>query len=173
MDLLWTVLKQINMMFFHILRAKEFERLKGSVNKIFRSLIAKEADIALVDLGYVPCFVKYPRWSSIFRILSVELWLVLVTSIVIAAISTALVGRYSCTSEWQGYKTLTCSLTTRWVVFLGVPVSTMTCPLALRSPSFAWVSCSNQVLSMALDKNTVSFSKLVTKQKPQNYKEIL
>jgi hypothetical protein len=29
------------------------------------------------------------------------------------------------------------------------------------------------VLSMALDKNTVSFSKLVTKQKPQNYKEIL
>ena len=59
---------------------------------------------------YVPCSVKYPRWSSIFRILSEELWLVLIMSMVIAAISTTLVGRYSCTSEWQVDKTLTSSL---------------------------------------------------------------
>ena len=82
---------------------------------------------------YVPCSLKYPRWSSIFRILSVELWLVLIISIVIAAISTTLVGRYSCTSEWQGYKSLTSSLTKLWGVFLGVSVSTMPRTPSLRS----------------------------------------
>jgi len=68
---------------------------------------------------YVPCSDKYPRWNSIFRIQSVELWLVLIISIVIAAISTTLVGRYTCTSEWQGYKTLTISLIKVWALILG------------------------------------------------------
>ena len=88
---------------------------------------------------YVPCPVKYPRWSSIFRILTVELWLVLIISIVIAAISTTLVGRYSCTSEWQVYKTLTNSLTNVWAVILGVSVSTMPRTPSLRSLFLAWV----------------------------------
>ena len=83
---------------------------------------------------YVLCSVKYPRWSSVFRILSVELWLVLIISIVIAAIPTTLVGRHSCTSEWQGYKTLTSSLINVLAVILGVSVSTMP-----RSPSLRWL----------------------------------
>jgi len=88
---------------------------------------------------YVPCSIKYPRWSSIFRILSVELWLVLIISIVTAAISITLVGRYSCTSEWQGYKTLTSSLTNVWAVMLGVSVSMMPRAPSLRSLFLAWV----------------------------------
>ena len=88
---------------------------------------------------YVPCSVKYPRWSSIFRILTVELWLVLIISIVIAAISTTLVGRYSCTSEWQRYKTLTSSLINLWTVILEVSVTTMPSATSLRSLFFAWV----------------------------------
>jgi len=87
----------------------------------------------------VPCSVKNPRWNSIFRILSVEMWFVLVISIVIAAILTTLVGRYSCTSEWQGYKTLTSSLTNVWAVILGVSVSTMPRTPSLRSLFLAWV----------------------------------
>ena len=88
---------------------------------------------------YVPCSVKYPRWSNIFRILSVELWLVLITSIVIATISTTLVCRYSCKPEWQGYKTLTSSLTNVWAVILGVSVSTMPRTPSLRSLFLVWV----------------------------------
>jgi hypothetical protein len=88
---------------------------------------------------YVPCSVKYPRWSSIYRILSVELWVVLIISIVIVAISTTLVGRYSCTSEWQGYKTVTSSLTNVWAVIIGVSVSTMPRAPSLRSLFLAWV----------------------------------
>ena len=88
---------------------------------------------------YVPCSVKYPRWSSIFRMFSVELWLVLTLSIEIEAISTTLVGRYSRRLEWQGYKTLTSSLTKLWSVILGVAVSTMPRTPSLRSLFIAWV----------------------------------
>ena len=74
---------------------------------------------------YGPCSVKYPRWSSVFRIFPVELWLVLIISVVTAAISTTLVGRYSCTSEWQRYKTLTSSLNNVCAFITGVAVSTV------------------------------------------------
>ena len=88
---------------------------------------------------YVPCSVKYPRWSSIFRILSTELWLVLIISIVIAAISTTIVGRNSCTSEWQKYKSLPSSLTNVWAVILRMPVLRMPRTPSLRSLFLAWV----------------------------------
>ena len=88
---------------------------------------------------YVPCSVKYPRWSSIFRILSVELWLVLIISIVLATISITLVGRYSCTAEWQGYKSLTSSLNKVWALLLGVSVSTLPHGSSLCSLLFCWV----------------------------------
>jgi hypothetical protein len=42
---------------------------------------------------YVPSSVHHPRWSIIFRILFLELWVVLIISILIAAISATLVVR--------------------------------------------------------------------------------
>jgi len=162
MDLLWIVLRQMNMTFVHVPTPTEFEIQNGwKINYLINAMLAKDAYIALGDLGslvylvsyldtastyyitnirwYVPCSVKYPRWSSIFRILSVELWLVLIVSIVTAAISTTLLGRYSCTSEWQGYKTLTSSLTNLWAVILCVSVSTMPRATSLRWLFLAWV----------------------------------
>ena len=68
-----------------------------------------------------------------------ELWLDLIISIVTAAISTTLVGRFSCTSEWQGYNALSSSLTNVWAVVLGVSVSTMPGTPSLRSLFLAWV----------------------------------
>ena len=95
---------------------------------------------------YAPCSVTYPKWSSIFRIFSVELWLILIISIVFAAITTKILGRYSSTSEWQGYKTLASSLTKVWTVILGVPVSMMPRTSSLRSLFLAWV-CFSLVFS--------------------------
>ena len=151
----------MNLTFVYVPTPEGFEFGKGSINNLFTAMIAKEAYLALgsvkrnfsfytfFDLTntytttklrwYVPCYVKYPRWSNMFRILSVELWLVLIISIVIAAISTTLVGRYSCTSEWQGYKTLTSSLTNLWAVIVGVSVSTMPRAPSLRPLFLAWV----------------------------------
>jgi len=160
--LLNIVLQQMNMTFVHVPTPDGFEiKSDGSINNLIISMMTKKSYIALGGLGstiylepfldtastcyitnirwYVPCFGKYPRWSSIFRILSVELWLVLIIPIVTAAISTTLVGRYSCTSEWQGYKTLKSSLTNLWAVILGVAVSTMPRTTSLRSLFLAWV----------------------------------
>jgi hypothetical protein len=88
---------------------------------------------------YVPCYAKYPRWSSIYNILSVKLWVILIISIVTVAISTALVGRYSRTSEWQRYKTVANTLTDVWAVILGVGVPTMPRTPSVRSLFLAWV----------------------------------
>jgi hypothetical protein len=151
----------MNMTFVPMPPPEGFGMHIGLLENVIRAMIAKEVYIALGDVGnhilletyfdltstynifsvrwYVPCSVKYPRWSSIFRILSVELCIVLIVSIVIATISTTLFGRYSCTSEWQGYKTLISSLTNLWAVILGVSVSMMPRAPSLRSLFLAWV----------------------------------
>ena len=120
MDLLTMVLKQMNMTLVHVPTPEGFEIEKGLTDNLTEAMIAKKAYISLGLLGthivlhpfldftnshyilsfswYVPCSEKYPRWGSIFRILSVELWTILIISIVSEAISTTLVGRYSCTS---------------------------------------------------------------------------
>ena len=150
----------MNMTFVQVPLPKDFD-FGNLDNYLPKGMIEKEIYIVIGNVGnyflsnpyfdstnacstmrmrwYVPCSVKYPRWSSIFRILSVELWLVLIVSIVIAAISTTLVGRYSCTSEWQVYKTLTSSLTNVWAVVLGVSVSTLPRTPSLRSLFLAGV----------------------------------
>jgi hypothetical protein len=158
-NLLRVVLQQMNMTFVHVPTPEGFEIEHGYFSDLIEPMVEKKAHLALGDVinsfasffdststyhfnsvrWYVPCSVKYPRWSSIFRILSVDLWLVLIISIVIAAISTTLVGRYSCTSEWQGYKTLTSSLISVWAVILGVSVPTMPRTPSLRSLFLSWV----------------------------------
>jgi len=161
-DLLKIVYEHMNMTFVHVPTPEDFEHF-GRLNLeiLVLGMLRKEIYIALGSIAshymlhnsidstnlhtvsrvrwYVPCSVKYPRWSSIFRILSFELWLVLIISIVIAAISTTLVGRCSYTSEWQGYKTLTNSLSNIWAVILGVSVSKMPRAPSLRMLFLAWV----------------------------------
>jgi hypothetical protein len=143
------------MTYVYVSTPEGFETEQSSAANLVSTLIAKKAYIALGDVTvhnllfsyldctnthyifsyrrYVPCSVKYSRWSSIFRILSAELWLVLIISIVIVAISTKHFVRYSCTSEWQGYKTLTSTLTNVWAVIVGVSVSRMPRTPSLRS----------------------------------------
>ena len=161
MDLLMVVLQQMNMTYILFTLPENFETEENKFNKLVTPLFRKEYNIILGNVGnifslhartsstnsyyiltrrwYVPCSEKYPRWSSIFRILSMELWLFLIISIVIVAISSTLVARYSCTSERHGYKTLKSSFTNLWAVILGVSVSSMPRTLSLRSLFFAWV----------------------------------
>ena len=161
LDLLRIILKQMNMTFFHVPTPDFYESEEGFANILFSLMVTKKAYIALGQVHrellfynffdstnshfttrirwYVPCSVKYPRWSSIFRILSVELWIVLIISIVIVAISTKIFGRCSCTPEWPSYKTLKSSFTHIWAVILGVSVSTMPRTPSLRSLFLAWM----------------------------------
>jgi hypothetical protein len=160
-DLLKVVLEQMNMTFVRVPTPEGFKKEERSVNNVIVAMWAKKAYIALDSLVsnfyidpisdstdnyyttrvrlYVPCSVKYLCWSNVIRILSVELWLFLIISIVTAANSITLVGRYSCTSEWKGYKTLTSLLINVWAVILGVSVSTMPRAPSLRSVFLARV----------------------------------
>jgi hypothetical protein len=161
MDLLTVVLQQMNMTFILVPTTEFSEGTKDLLSNIFNYMSEKKCYIILGNVAffnlkeelidntnihyivkirwYVPCSIKLPRWNSIFRILSVQLWLVLIISIVVAAISITLLRRYSCTSEWQGYKTVTSTLTNLWAVFLGVSLSTMPRTPTLRSVFIAWV----------------------------------
>ena len=178
MNLLKLVLKQMKMTFIHVSTPEGFDIDRGLTRNLTQAMLKKEAYIALGEIGshylndpfldftnnhymvsirwYVPCPVKYQRWSSIFRIFSVELWLVLIISIGFAAISTTLVGRYSCTSEWQRYKTLTSSLINLWAVILGVSISTMPRAPSLRSLFLAWV-CFSLVLGTVFQAFLTNF----------------
>jgi len=105
----------MNLTFAHIPTPDGFEVEEGTlITNFFICMIGKEIYIALSVVRtyfsadsyldstntyymmrfrwYVPCSVKYQRWSSIFRITYVELWLVLITWIVVAAISTTFLG---------------------------------------------------------------------------------
>jgi hypothetical protein len=156
-DLLEVVLKQMNMTLVYFSKPENFE----IPSDIIKSMLVNEFHIALGGMEsdfkrafqsditnphfsstyrwYVPCPVKYPRWNSIFRILSLELWLVLIISVIIAAILATVIGRYSCTSEWQSYKTLRSSFTHIWAVILGVAVSNKPRTPSLRSLFLSWV----------------------------------
>jgi hypothetical protein len=112
-------MQHMNKTFFHVPTPEELEM--DRVSNFVKGMFGKEISIALGFLGthvllqhlfestnlhyiisislYVPCSVKYSRWSSIFRILSLDLWVVLIISIITVAISTTVVGRYSCKSE--------------------------------------------------------------------------
>ena len=154
-DLLKVVLQQMNMELLHDLTPDVSEMSLETTVKLIRAIFAKEVYIALGGLGtdvlsvsyfdstnpyfmtsarwYVQCSVKYRRSSSIFKKPSVELWLVLIVSIFISAVSATLFGRYSCTSEWQRYKSLSSALTSVWAVILEISVSTMPLTPSLRS----------------------------------------
>jgi len=119
-DLLSIILKQMNMTYVHVPTPNDFAIEPGVLNNLFTAMTAKEIYIAVggakrnilfyttFDLThsyhttyfrwYVPCSIKYPRLSRIFKIMSGEMWLVLMISIVIAAILITIVGRYSYTS---------------------------------------------------------------------------
>jgi cell division protein FtsL len=135
-------------------------------------------------------------------VLSTNLWLVLIISIVIVAISTTYFRRYKCTSEWGKYKTLTNSLTKVCGVMLRVAVSTKPRARSLRLLFLAsvflcgqstvvqafpqgilltartkrqfqtWINSSPQVLNLIIHYDIISFSRMVTKQKCQECKNI-
>jgi hypothetical protein len=152
----------MNMTFVYVPLPESFELGVGNLeNYLVMRMIAKEIDIIIGNIGkffltnpmfeststydmmsirwYVPCSVKKPRFGNIFRVLSMEMWLVWTITLVIVTISTTLVGRYSCTSEPQGFNTLTSSFINLWAVFFSVSVSTMPRGPSLRLLFLAWV----------------------------------
>ena len=89
-EVLRIVMQQMNMTFIHVPTTenlvisffqKEIYITLGNVeNNIFvnKLLSSTNSYYTIRYRWYVPCSDKYPRWSSIFRIISVKLWLILI-----------------------------------------------------------------------------------------------
>ncbi|KDR23129.1 hypothetical protein L798_15211 [Zootermopsis nevadensis] len=91
-------------------------------------------------LWYVPCAFKHPRWSSIFRIFSPQLWLCLVTTLAVISTTVTLVSRCGgARSKPRAYWTVTDSLTCAWAVILGVTAPALPRRDAVRVVFVAWL----------------------------------
>lgn len=105
---------------------------------------------------YVPCSFKYPRWSSIYRIFSAQLWVCLLLSLAATSSIVSLIARFGRTyakspEGWSMTKSLTCV----WAVILGATAPALPHKATVRVVFLAWL-----VFSLAV--NTIFQSFLTT-----------
>jgi hypothetical protein len=104
-------------------------------------------------LWYVPCAFKHPRWSSIFRIFSRQLWLCLVISLAVISTTVTIVARCGGTySKSSVYWTVTSSLTCAWAVILGITAPVLPRTTTVRIVFLAWL-----LFSLAVNVTFQSF----------------
>jgi hypothetical protein len=102
---------------------------------------------------YVPCAFKYPRWSSIYRIFSLQLWVCLTLSLAVISSTISLVARYGrnyskSPEYWSVAKSVTCA----WAVMLAVTAPALPHKTSVRAVFFAWL-----LFSVAFDTVFQSF----------------
>ena len=102
---------------------------------------------------YVPCAFKYPRWSSIYRIFSAQLWVCLILSLAATSSTVSLIARYGRSyskspEDWSMAKSLTCV----WAVILGVTAPALPHKATVRVVFLAWL-----VFSLAVNNIFQSF----------------
>jgi hypothetical protein len=102
---------------------------------------------------YVPCAFKYPRWSSIYRIFSAQLWVCLILSLAATSSTVSLIARYGRSyskfpEDWSMGKSLTCV----WAVILGVTAPALPHKATVRVVFLAWL-----VFSLAVNNIFQSF----------------
>ena len=102
---------------------------------------------------YVPCAFKYPRWSSIYRIFSAQLWVCLIISLAVTSSTVSLIAKYGRTySKSPDYWSMTKSLTCVWAVIVGVTAPALPHKASVRAMFFAWL-----FFSLAVDTLFQSF----------------
>jgi len=96
---------------------------------------------------YVPCYFKYPRWSSIYKMFSPQLWVCLILSLVVTSSIISLIARYErAYSKSPDYWAMTKSLTCVWAVVLAVTAPASPHNVSVRAVFLAWI-----IFSLAVD----------------------
>jgi len=91
---------------------------------------------------YTPCSLKYPRWSHLFHIFSVHLWISFALSLIFAVITVKCISNYTQKShshESKSYSSIFSATTNIIAVSLSVPVNTQPRSSPLRLFFFCWV----------------------------------
>jgi len=101
---------------------------------------------------YTPCAVKWERWSRFFNIFSVEMWICLALSLVLAVITVTCISNYSHKlhlHQSNSYSNIFIATTNIIAVSLSVSVSTQPRSAPLRLFFFCWV-CYSVAISTVL-----------------------
>jgi hypothetical protein len=86
---------------------------------------------------WVPCAKPFPKWMSITRVFSLQLWLVGLASAITAAFFMLVIGKYL--QDASVYREISSCLAASWAVLLGVSVSEMPRSESLRVFFVTWV----------------------------------
>ncbi|KDR23912.1 hypothetical protein L798_10264 [Zootermopsis nevadensis] len=92
----------------------------------------------------VPCAKPYPPWSSITRVFSTGMWILVFVVVILAAAVMLCLSVFSANTshEVELYKNMCGCLTSAWAVLLGTSVVKMPVSIPLRLFFILWVSCS-------------------------------
>jgi hypothetical protein len=96
---------------------------------------------------YVPCAFKHPKWNSIFRIFSRQLWFCVMASLAVISFSVTLIARFE-SNYSKVYWTVTSSFTCAWAVLLGVTAPALPRTNSVRLVFIAWLSFSFDINAM-------------------------
>jgi len=88
---------------------------------------------------YVPCAFKRPRWSSIFRIFTRQLWFSLIMSLILLTIALTLVARRGRNSEVEVYRNVTSTSMSVWAVMLGATAAALPRTAPVRVTLLSWL----------------------------------
>ncbi|PSN35093.1 Ionotropic receptor 570 [Blattella germanica] len=92
---------------------------------------------------WVPCAQSFPRWKSIIRVFSPNLWLLGLFSIIVAGIVMRLLANKHLKTtnlEWRLYQNVANCMLNSWAVLLSIGVSEMPRTKTLRMFFIAWVT---------------------------------
>lgn len=106
-----------------------------------------------------PCATKYPRWTRIFRIFSVDLWISFTLSLVLAIITVICISSYGHKfhlPEFGVYRDIISVTANMTAVTLGTSVATKPRASSLRVFFFSWV-CHSLAMSTVFQAHLTSF----------------
>jgi hypothetical protein len=106
-----------------------------------------------------PCATKYPRWTSIFRIFSVDLWISFHLSLVLVIITVVCISNYGHKfhlTEFRAYRDINSVITNITAVSLGMSVATKPRSSPLRVFFFFWV-CHSLAVNTVFQAYLTSF----------------
>jgi len=110
-------------------------------------------------IWYTPCAVKYQRWTRFFNILSVDMWICFVLSLVLAVATVSCISNYSHKShshESKSYSNIFSVTSNIIAVSLSVSVNTQPRSAPLRLFFFSWV-CYSFAISTVFQAYLIAF----------------
>lgn len=123
-----------------------------------------------------PCATKYPRWTRIFRIFSVELWISLTLSTVLAVVTVVCISKYGHKihlNEFRVYRDINGVMENVIAIWLGISVATKPRTSPLRVLFFFWV-CYSFAMNTVFQAYLTSFLIDTGYEKPiKNIEEML